>query len=829
MIPCIGLIPILTRRSRSPMCVWHTVILFLILLFLFSDPAQVKAQTVLLNWTELSLPVENKRLSQCRFSVFGGQLLCFSERQNEISILADPKASWQKATLAPSSHWNSLFDRLDHGASLITTDHGLICCGGTSVDVFRLNSKHGVLEITQLQPLPRPINSCMGAVLDDVLYVIGNTTWQSKAKYSGWLYPLSDSGHQKHKWKQWDIPVEVLQSPSVLIEQDGALYLIQGQSSDLYRFHPQQGWQMVEHAPVSDQQYSAVPIGSSHLLVSNSLGPQNDFLYHTITDTWRTSPFLFEENGNMVLGTVHELIAWENGILSVRNHSLFWGKLQRVSAGLQTVDLMVLGAYLSLLIVMSLYFACRERNCNEYFLAGQRIPWWAAGLSLLGSSVSAITFMAFPAMSYRTDWVYLLGNFMILAVAPLVIWFYLPFYRRLKVTTAYEYLEYRFGLMTRLVGSATFLLFQLGRMGVVIYLPALALSAVSSWNIYTCILVIGSFATLYTTLGGIEAVIWTDVLQVIVLIGGAIISLSVILTKIPGGLEAAVTSSVAAEKLRAINYSWDVASAGIGVVIVGNLFKFLIPYSCDQGVIQRYLITSDERQAARGIWLNAVASIPVWTLFFALGTGLWVFYRAYPENLDPVGRTDEIFAWFIVHELPGGIAGLVVAGLFAASMSSLDTSLNSMATVITTDFYQHFFPHSTDRTSLRLARLATVILGVFGTLTAVYLAWCNTQSIWEQFLKIMGLFGGGLAGMFVAGILTRSTTQVGILVGFIVSGLTLFWAQSSGSVHFFLYGAIGILTCSLVGWSMSQILPGTNTNLDGLTIHSLNRQRFPEE
>ena len=306
------------------------------------------------------------------------------------------------------------------------------------------------------------------------------------------------------------------------------------------------------------------------------------------------------------------------------------------------------------------------------------------------------------------------------------------------------------------------------------------------------------------------------------LIGGALVSLFVILSKIPGGMETALSSSLSAGKLHAVNYSWDVASTGIGVVIVGNLFKFLIPYSSDQGVIQRYLTTRDEHQAARGIWLNAAASIPVWTLFFALGTGLWVFYRASPERLDPLGRTDEIFAWFIVHELPAGISGLVIAGLFAASMSSLDTSLNSMATALTADFYQSFRPQATDRNALRLARWLTVLLGIFGTLTAIYLARANTQSIWDQFLKIMGLFGGGLAGMFIAGIFTRRTTQMGILVGFSLSAFVLYQVQLRGTVHFFLYGAIGILTCALSGWLFSLLLPQNRKQIEGLTIYTLN-------
>lgn len=770
--------------------------------------------TAALDWQELPLPAPE---TAGQYVVLHDQLLFVSD--NRIFALNGPNATWQQADLASHEEWPLLFQQLKQGTSLQPTTAGIICSGGTSAQVRLIRASNGQLQLSTLPPLPDRIQQPACAVLNDVLYVLGQL--ENSANSTGWSIDVSANANQQPHWKEWQLPVKQLQQP-VLRVQNGSLYLLQKQSSKVFLYKNQEIWQAATPAPISTFSQPPLALGPSHFLLPADSAGGNDLLYHTITDTWRIAPFILEPMPNQSQSTLQSVCNWQGGMLMVYPETLFWGHPQRLSQGFQAADLIVLGLYSVMLIAISVYFARRNQDCRKYFLAGQRIPWWAAGLSLLGSSLSAITFMAFPAMAFRTNWVYLLGNFMILAVAPLVIWFYLPFYRRLNVTTAYEYLEYRFGLPSRLVGSSAFLLFQLGRMGVVVYLPALALSTVSSWDIYTCILVIGCVATLYTTLGGIEAVIWTDVIQVLVLIGGALVSLFVILSKIPGGMETAISSSLSAGKLHAVNYSWDVASTGIGVVIVGNLFKFLIPYSSDQGVIQRYLTTSDERQAARGIWLNAAASIPVWTLFFALGTGLWVFYRASPERLDPLGRTDEIFAWFIVHELPAGISGLVIAGLFAASMSSLDTSLNSMATAITADFYQSFRPQSSDRSALRLARLLTVLLGIFGTLTAIYLARSNTQSIWDQFLKIMGLFGGGLAGMFIAGIFTRRTSQTGILVGFSLSAIVLYQVQLRGTVHFFLYGAIGILTCALSGWLFSLLLPQSRKQIEGLTIYTLN-------
>jgi SSS family transporter len=580
-------------------------------------------------------------------------------------------------------------------------------------------------------------------------------------------------------------------------------------------------WESLPAIPELFEQPAALAIGPSHVVLIDRHDIDRSLAYHTITGTWRDLDLGLDETALERKGRAPaEIVSWRGGIVIAGDEAIFFGEPQRATQGLSSIDTAVLIAYLLLLTLMGFYFARRGRRSEDYFLAGRRIPWWAAGISLLGTSISAITFMAIPALVYRTDWVYLIGNLMIVAVAPPVIAYYLPFYRRLKVTSAYEYLELRFGLATRLVGSATFLLYQMGRMGIVVYLPALALAAVTGWNVYLCIIAIGVLATLYTTLGGIEAVIWTDVVQVVVLLGGAVASLFVIISLLPGGPAGLIETAAAEGKLTAVNLGWSASTTALWVVVFGNFFKFLIPYSSDQAVIQRYLTTSDEKQAARSIWLNAAASIPVWTTFFALGTALWAFYRAFPEKLDVVGKTDEIFAWFIVHELPTGLTGLVVAALFAAAMSSLDSGMNSMATAITTDFYRRFRPAANDRSCLNAARLATVLLGLTATGLAAYLASVETGSIWDRFLEIMGLFGGGLAGMFMAGIFTRRTHQTGILVGFAASAMALYFARASGAVHFFLYGAIGIFTCAVVGWLASRFLAGPDRDLTGLTIHS---------
>jgi len=556
--------------------------------------------------------------------------------------------------------------------------------------------------------------------------------------------------------------------------------------------------------------------------------------YHAITDTWRPIGELPHEHGPDPAGDPHagtwapvttSVVRWSDAWVlpsgevrpGVRTQRVLSATLQRSQRGLSTLDYAVLSIYFAALVAMGVWFSRRERTTEDFFLGGRRIPWWAAGASVFGTQLSAITFMAIPAKSFSSDWVFFVGNMTIPLVAPIVVFVYLPFFRRLELTSAYEYLELRFGYGVRALGSASYLLFQLGRMGIVLFLPALALEAVTGIPVQTCILVMGVLATIYAVMGGIEAVIWTDVLQVVVLLGGALLSLFIIAAGVDGGLPAIWSEADAAGKLHWANLDWDIASTALWVVVLGNIFNTLVSYTSDQSVVQRYLATADEKSAARSIWTNAALTIPSSLLFYGIGTALWAYYRAHPEGLDATGSNDEIFPWFIAGQLPVGVAGLVIAGLFAAAMSSLDSSMNSMATVITTDFYRRLLPSVTERSCLALARVLTGALGIAGTLAALYLASLGSTSMLDQYLKVIGLFGGGLAGLFAAGIFLPRVSGAGATAGLAASAVILYLVQRSGQVHFLLYAAIGVLSCCVVGSLLTPLLPNPPRNLTRLT------------
>ncbi|MHC4356297.1 MAG: sodium:solute symporter family protein, partial [Planctomycetota bacterium] len=435
---------------------------------------------------------------------------------------------------------------------------------------------------------------------------------------------------------------------------------------------------------------------------------------------------------------------------------------------------------------------------------------------------SAITFLAMPARAYATDWVLLILNIGIFASAPFIIYLYLPFFRRLNITTAYEYLEKRFHVSIRLLGSFSFIAFQLGRMGIVVLLPALALSAVTGMNVYLCIALMGLLSTIYTVVGGMEAVIWTDVLQAIVLIGGALVALGIIIANLDGGLSQLISIGLENNKFNIANLNWDWTRDALIVVILGAIFtNSLVPYTTDQAVIQRYLTTPDEKQAARAIWVNGFLAIFAGVLFLLVGTGLFVFYKANPQRLVPIEKTDQIFALFISRQMPPGLAGLVIAGVFAAAMSSLDSSMHSISTAVTTDFVRRFSPNLAESTYLLFARCLIIALGVSGTAIAMLMASIEIKYLWDFFLGIMGLLGGTLAGLFILGIFTRKVSVIHAWIGVIASICTLLYVKLGTDLNSLLYGVIGVTTCFVTACLFSRILPTGIMEMAGLTIYDI--------
>lgn len=477
--------------------------------------------------------------------------------------------------------------------------------------------------------------------------------------------------------------------------------------------------------------------------------------------------------------------------------------------------------YLAAVLGVGVYWTKFNKNTDEYFRGGQGVPWWAAGVSIFATILSSITYMSMPALSYSGDWVISMANLPIVLLAPVIIAFFLPIYRRIDATSAYEYLEKRFNYPVRLFGAISFSLLHIGRIAVVLYLPALALATVTDLNIYTSITVMGVLSVVYAVMGGIQAVIWTDVLQTVVLMGGALLCFVMALLHIDGGIGAAIQLAAAHHKFHFANLSGGATTSALWVVLLGNLFGQLIPFSSDQAYVQRYMTTPTERQAAKAIWVNASLAMPATFLFLSLGTAMWVFYQQHPARLGALPTPDAIFPWFIAHELPPGVGGIVVAGIFAAAQSTISTSMNSLATVMTVDVFHRLRGKGTDAQDLRLARILTVVFGTIGVGAAFLLALANLKSMFDTFLAILGLTGSALAGLFLLGIFTRRTNVAGAATGAGAAIVMLFCVKEFTAMSFFLYAAVGVVTCVVVGYLASLVTGGEQRPLAGLTYHTL--------
>lgn len=545
-------------------------------------------------------------------------------------------------------------------------------------------------------------------------------------------------------------------------------------------------------------------------------------IYHTITENWISAgeyPYPAPAGATM--------IDFEDGFLmingeikpGVRSKKVYYGKIvYKPNFGL--INYLVLLIYLIGMLYLGYFFMKREKSTNDFFKGGGRIPWWAAGISIFATMLSAITFMAIPAKTYMADWRYFTMAVTICMVVPIIVKFYLPFFRKLKVTSAYEYLEIRFNLSSRLLASVLFSVFMVSRIAIVLFLPSLALSTVTGISVYACIIAMGIVTIVYCTMGGIEAVIWGDVIQGFILLGGAIISVIFLVSGTEGGFSGIIDLSAEQEKFKILDFAFNLKQPVFWVVLFGGLANNLISYSSDQTVIQRYLTTKNEKSAAKGIWLNGIISIPVSVLFYFLGTVLYSFYKSNPQDLYPgMENADSIFPYFIVSHLPVGIAGLLIAAIFSATMSTLSSNINSVATAFTTDFYKRLFPESSDSRRLFIARISGIIVGIAGILLALFMVRWNIKSIFDHFNIIIGLFASGLGGLFAMGLFTKRINSVGALSGFIGSAIALIIVKYFTDISFLLYGFIGLVICFIIGYMVSMIIPSGRKDLKGLTIY----------
>lgn len=484
-----------------------------------------------------------------------------------------------------------------------------------------------------------------------------------------------------------------------------------------------------------------------------------------------------------------------------------------MNSAISLIDYLIIVVYILGTTAFGAWFVRRSNSMEGFTLAGKLIPGWAIGLSLLATYLSSISFLANPGKSYASDW----RPFVFSLTLPIAIWiaarWFIPLYRGQVKTTAYEYLETRFGLWARLYMSAAYILLQIGRFAVVLYLTALALAALLDVGIVSLILMLGVLTIVYTLLGGFAAVIWTDVVQSIVLLVGGVICLTLLIMNMPGGWEQLTTSAGQANKFAMGSMDFDLVVQGFWVIFLFGIVENLKNFSVDQNYIQRFLSAPSEAEAKKSLWLGGLLYIPVSALFFMIGTALFAYYLQVPAADLPV-KPDQVFPYFIVHELPVGLVGLVIAAVMAAGMSTLDSSLNSSATAYTVDFYRRMIrPDADDRLQLRVIRLTTAVIGVIATVAS--LAMINAKTALDVWWKLSAIFGGGMLGLFLLALLLPRLSSMQALTATAVGVVFVAWA-TAGKVwfegaawafpmHAMMIGVCGTLLIVITGWLLGMI------------------------
>ncbi len=525
---------------------------------------------------------------------------------------------------------------------------------------------------------------------------------------------------------------------------------------------------------------------------------------------------------------------------------------------LTLLDVLVIGGYLGAMALMGVYFSRRNKDTERYFVGGRTFSGWVIGLSLVGTSISSVTFLAYPADAYKTSWLRFLPNLALPVCALVGAFVFLPIYRRLRIVSVYEYLEQRFGPSIRIYGALTYIAGQFVRVSAVLYLVALLMHEVTGWDPVLCIVVTGVVVSIYTIIGGIDAVIWTDVIQTIVLIIGGVLCLGLIISHIPGGVGQIISVAWTDHKLSIAELRdgqleparWGFSlteKTGLMMIILG-LTAYLNEFGANQTTVQRYAASRSISEARKALFVNAFLNVPIWALYMFLGTALYVFFKTFPQPeatamLDGSQKAEQILPYFVIHYLPSGITGLVLAAALAAAMSSLDSSINAVSAVAVTDLYKRLVRKGRDdRHYLIVSWCLAAVTAVVMVGGAIVLAEMSTTTLQDTATILGSLLGAGLFGVFMLGIFTRRGDARA--VGFGILGTLLFTAwtivasrmpsllPSVMSVPFELYytGILGNVVMFVLGYAVGCLLPRREhaSRLKGLTVWDLAQRRREE-
>lgn len=744
------------------------------------------------------------------------------------TVALSRNAAWRLETGAKA--WTSVRWRADSdGANVLAVfgdeARGYALLGGNGASpvaangVAQLSLSGGTLSLQPLPPLPAPLRDARGALKDSALYVAGFEGESAR------LLRIDLAAEQP----QWTVlPAWPGSRPPLsLVTQTNAVFIAteEAGAQKIWRWSADDGWMDKGDVPGRLLPGSGRAIGQAHVLYLLQEGTQpgaaaKPATYQTITGAWATLPGV-NVAGAIATAPWRDGLAWAQPAAS-GGIAFGYAQIQSSKLLLKWLDWVVIVVYLVLMVGIGLYFYLREKrnSTSDFFVGGRAIPFWAAGVSLYATNTSSISFIAIPAKAFETNWQYLTNNLVAVTGLMFVAVWIVPLLRRLDLMSVFSYLETRFHPAIRMLASALCIAMQMGaRMSVILFLPALAIATITGLDVVWSILIMGVFTILYTTLGGMKAVIWTDFVQVFVMFGGAIFAIGFIVWQINGGVPEFLHTAMAEHKMKLFDFSFDLTKATVWGFIFLVLFDVVLTFPKDQVLMQRVLSTKSDKEAGRSVWAFAAIMIPGGFFFYMIGTALYVYYQSHPERMNPLLPIDATFPLFIAAELPVGVTGLIIAGIFAAAMSTLSSIINSVSTLISVDFYEKLAKNPTPKKSVLFAEITGIAVGLTGIGLALLLSRYDIHSLFDVSIELAGLLGGGFAGAYTLGMFTKRANSPGVAIGIGSSIVLTLVAWSFKLVHPYFYLAISILLCIVIGYAASLLFPAPKRSLDGLTIY----------
>jgi len=476
---------------------------------------------------------------------------------------------------------------------------------------------------------------------------------------------------------------------------------------------------------------------------------------------------------------------------------------------LPVTDLVIIAVYMLAMIMTGIWFSGKNKNAEQFTKASGKIPQWAVGISIYATFLSSNTFLGVPGKAFGTNW----NAFVFSLSMPISAWvaakYFIPFYRQSGEASAYTHLERRFGAWARTYAVVCFLLTQLARMGSVFFGIALSLQAMTGYSMQSIMVVMGAIIIIYTVLGGMEAVIWTEVAQGIIKTIGALIILYFIISQMPGGLGRIIAIGKADGKFSLGSFRPNFSESTFWVIFLYGIFINLNNFGMDQNYIQRYQATGSSKEAAKSLWLCVKLYLPVSLLFFIIGTALYGWYQVHPALLEaiklraagermPAGATaqqiaalaaqlkpsdygDKVLPDFMVNILPVGIVGIIVSAILSAAMSTISSGMNASATVFTFDIYKRYINKNLEgKQTLWLLFISTFVMGVLAIVTGI--AMIGVKSILDVWWQLSGIFAAGMLGLFLLGIVSKQTKNSEALLAVMIGVLVIAWVTFPGII-----------------------------------------------